>query len=212
MQRRNFTLGAMGALGTLAGGLMSLPAQAQQAGYIELKKPVPPEAPKGKVEVIEFFSYGCVHCMEFDSIFQAWKKEQAADVAVRMVHVGFSKQFEPLQKMFYALETIGAVESTHSKIFSALQKERIRLNVPDVLFDWVGQQGLDRAKFEAAYNSFGAANSVRRGIQLQEAYQVEGTPALGIAGRYYTDGGMARGFPRMLQITNQLIAQERKRT
>ncbi|MCB2037567.1 MAG: DsbA family protein, partial [Ottowia sp.] len=79
------------------------------------------------------------------------------------------------------------------------------------LFDWVAKQGLDRAKFEEIYKSFGVANKVRRAVQLQDAYKVEGTPALGIAGRYYTDGSMAKGFERMLALTDALIAQERKR-
>lgn len=206
MQRRHFTLG----LSALACGL-SLPALAQSSnGYIQLKTPVATSLPKGQIEVIEFFSYGCVHCMNFEPIFQAWKKTQPKDVVVTMVHVGFSKSFEPLQKLFYALQTINALDSTHNKVFTAVQKERIRLDSPDVLFNWIAQQGLDRAKFEAAYNSFGAASSVRRAIQLQEAYQVEGTPALGIAGRYYTDGSLAKGFERMVQITNQLIAQQRQ--
>jgi thiol:disulfide interchange protein DsbA len=70
---------------------------------------------------------------------------------------------------------------------------------------------VDRAKFEEAYKSFGVASKLRRAVQLQDAYGVEGTPALGIGGRYYTDGSMAGGFDRMIKITNDLIAQERKR-
>ena len=79
-----------------------------------------------------------------------------------------------------------------------------------MLFPWIAEQGLDRAKFEAAYKSFGVASKIRQVTQLQDAYKVEGTPALGIAGRYYTDGSMAGGFERMIQITNNLIAQTRK--
>ena len=99
----------------------------------------------------------------------------------------------------------------HAKVFEALQAQRKRLDKPEVLFPWIAEQGVDRAKFEEAYKSFGVATKLRRAVQLQEAYKVEGTPALGIAGRYYTDGSMAGGFERMIQLTNGLIAQERKR-
>lgn len=209
MKRRQFALGAVVAA---LPALLSLPAHAQAGkGYIELKQRAPVDAPPGQIEVIEFFSYGCSHCMNFDPMFEAWKKAQPKDVVVHLVHVGFNSSFEPLQRIYYALEAVGKVDTVHPKVFAALQKERIRLDKPDVLFDWVAKQGVDRAKFEEAYKSFGVASKLRRATQLQEAYSVEGTPALGIAGRYYTDGSMAGGFDRMMQITNDLIAQERKR-
>lgn len=209
MKRREFTLGAV-AVGLP--GLLALPAQAQsRPGYTELKERAPVEAPADQVEVVEFFSYGCSHCKNFEPMFSAWKKAAPKDVAVRMVHVGFQASFEPLQRIYYALESLGKVDEVHAKVFDALQAQRKRLDKPDVLFPWIAEQGVDRAKFEEAYKSFGVATKVRRAVQLQEAYQVEGTPALGVAGRYYTDGSMAGGFERMIQLTNTLIAQERKR-
>lgn len=209
MKRREFGLGAVA---LAVPGLLSLPAQAQSGkGYIELKQPAPVDAPKGQVEVIEFFSYGCVHCMRFAPLFDQWMKAAPKDVAVRLEHVSFQSSFEPLQRLYYGLLALGQEEPLHEKIFKALQVERVRLDKPDVAADWVAKQGVDRAKFEAAYKSFGVATRLRRAVQLQEAYQVEGTPALGIAGRYYTDGSLAGGFERMLQITNELIERERKR-
>ncbi|TAN11201.1 MAG: thiol:disulfide interchange protein DsbA/DsbL [Burkholderiaceae bacterium] len=210
MKRRAFALSTV----TAALAPLWLPATAQAAdeGYITLKTPVPTDVPAGKVRVIEFFSYGCIHCMHFAPILSAWEKDKApAEGAdLRLVHVGFSKAFEPLQKIFYALEAIGQRDKVHEKLFTALQVDKIRLDQPDVLFPWMAKNGVDRTKFEAAYNSFGVATQVRRANELQEAYQVEGTPALGIAGKYYTDGSMARGFDRMLQITDTLVAKERK--
>lgn len=208
MQRRHFTLAA--ALGTVP-GMWSLAAQAQSGGFTELKQRASVTAPAGKIEVVQFFSYGCSHCKNFDPIFTAWEKTVPADVSVRLVHVGFNKNFEPLQRIFYALESIDAVGSTNAKVFQAFQVEKKQLHNPDVLFPWVAEQGLDRAKFEAAYKSFSVNTQLRRAIQLQDEYQVEGTPAMGVAGRYYTDGTLAGGFEQMLQITNRLIEQERKR-
>ena len=210
MKRREF---ALGATAFALPGLLALPARAQSGpGYVTLKERAPVESPAGQIEVIEFFSYGCSHCKNFEPMFSAWKKAAPKDVNVRLVHVGFQSSFEPLQRIYYALETMGpaALEKVHGKVFDALQTERKRVDKPEVLFPWIAEQGVDRAKFEEAYKSFGVASKLRRAVQLQEAYKVEGTPALGIAGKYYTDGSMAGGFDRMIQIANTLIAQERK--
>ena len=209
MKRREF---ALGAAAFAVPGLLALPAHAQSGpGYATLKERAPVDAPAGQIEVLEFFSYGCSHCKNFEPMLQAWKKAAPKDVVVRMVHVGFQSNFEPLQRIYYALEAIGQVDNMHAKVFDALQTQHKRLDKPEVLFPWIAEQGVDRAKFEEAYKSFGVANKVRRAVQLQEAYKVEGTPAIGIAGKYYTDGSMAGGFERMIQITNNLIAQERKK-
>jgi thiol:disulfide interchange protein DsbA len=214
MKRREFALAGTSA--ALA-GLIHLPARAQDApfkegaDYLKLKTAAPVEAQPPQVEVIEFFSYVCPHCMHFEPEFEKWKSAVPKDVSVRLEHVGFNSSFEPLQRIFYALQAVGKVDQLHTKVFSTLQVDHKRLDKPDVLFAWVAEQGVDRAKFEAAYNSFGVATRMRRAVQLQEAYQVEGTPALGIAGLYYTDGSMARGFDRMLKLTDELIAQQRKK-
>ena len=211
MKRREFSLGLLAATGGIA---LPIGASAQgKAGsnYAVLSKPAPVDAPAGQIEVVEFFSYGCVHCKNFEPIFQNWKKNAPEDVVVRPVHVGFQSSFEPLQRIFYTLEAMGALDKVHAKVFTALQDERKRLDKEDVLLPWMAQQGVDRAKFAEIYKSFATASKVRRAIQLQDAYRVEGTPALGIAGRYYTDGSMAGGFAQMLAVTDALIAQERKK-
>ena len=208
MKRREFAqLALLGAVPSV----LSFAAQAN-SGYATLKQPASVLAPKGQIEVVQFFSYGCSHCKNFDPVFEAWRKTAAKDVSVRLVHVGFNKNFEPLQRIYYALESLGQAQALNGKVFKAFQDEKKRLDQPEVLFPWVAEQGVDRAKFEAAYQSFSVATQVRQAIQLQDQYQEEGTPAMGIAGRYYTDGSMAGGFERMIQITNQLIEQERKRT
>ena len=208
MKRREFAqLALLGAVPSV----FSFAAQAN-SGYATLKQPASVLAPKGQIEVVQFFSYGCSHCKNFDPVFEAWRKTAAKDVSVRLVHVGFNKNFEPLQRIYYALESLGQAQALNGKVFKAFQDEKKRLDQPEVLFPWVAEQGVDRAKFEAAYQSFSVATQVRQAIQLQDQYQVEGTLAMGIAGRYYTDGSMAGGFERMIQITNQLIEQERKRT
>ena len=128
MKRREFALAS--AL-LAAGGALALPAHAQNRardGYVSLNPPAPSDAAEGQIEVVEFFSYSCGHCMRFDPLFEEWRKKQPADVLVTRVHVGFAKNYEPLQKIFYALEAIGADEQIHAKAFDAILTKRQRLN------------------------------------------------------------------------------------
>ena len=171
MKRREFAqLALLGAVPSV----LSFAAQAN-SGYATLKQPASVLAPKGQIEVVQFFSYGCSHCKNFDPVFEAWRKTAAKDVSVRLVHVGFNKNFEPLQRIYYALESLGQAQALNGKVFKAFQDEKKRLDQPEVLFPWVAEQGVDRAKFEAAYQSFSVATQVRQAIQLQDQYQVEGT-------------------------------------
>jgi thiol:disulfide interchange protein DsbA len=210
MKRRTFVLTA--ATAALPASLLTaLPVRAQDSkGYRELKPPVPVDTPTGQIEVIEFFSYGCSHCKDFEPAFEAWAKAVPKDVVVRHVHVGWDKQFEPLQRLYYSLEALGKVDAVQAKVYTALQTEHKRLDQPDVLFPWIAQQGVDRAKFEQAYKSFGVANQIQRATGIQNAYQIEGTPGLGIGGRFSTDSGLAHGFDAMLKLTDTLIDRIRK--
>lgn len=215
MQRRAFSrtlLGASAATSLGAVGLWPALAQAQVAGFKEgsdyrrLSRPVPMDAPAGKIEVIEFFAYTCVHCFNFVPLFNEWKKTVPAHVVVRRSPVGFNAQFVPLQKLYFTLEAMGQLDALHGKVFKAIHEDRQRLNTPDAIAGWAASQGLDRTQFNQVFNSFAVTGKVNRATQLQDAYEVEATPSLGIAGRYYVPGQAAR----TLVIANALITEARK--
>ncbi len=111
-----------------------------------------------------------------------------------------------MQKLYYALEAMDLVDKLHEKVFSAIHVEKLRLTTAEAITDWVGKQGVDKAKFAAVYNSFAVAGKSNRAVQLQDAYRVEGTPALGVAGRFYVPG---QG-PRSIVVAEALIAEVRK--
>ena len=217
MKRREFSLSAATAA---AASALTLPlatpafAQARQfkegKEYVKLGKPVPTEAPAGKVEVIEFFWYSCPHCNAFEPALEAWIKAAPKDLHIRRVPVAFNATFVPQQKLYFALEGMGKLPEVHAKVFRAVHVERLPLNKDELIFDWIGKQGVDVAKFKEVYNSFTVANQVRKASQLQEAYGVEGVPSMGVAGRYYTDGTMAGNMQNVLQVVDQLAAQSRK--
>ena len=178
--------------------------------YSELKTRAPVDTPADKVEVIEFFWYSCPHCNAFEPALNTWLKAVPKDVVVKRVPVSFQDSFIPQQKLFYTLEALGKVDALHDKVFYAIHVEKQALNTDAKILEWAVKQGLDKAKFQEAYNSFSVAGKVKRATLLQEAYKVEGVPALGIAGRYYTDGTRAGSMGRALQVTDALVAEARK--
>jgi protein dithiol oxidoreductase (disulfide-forming) len=215
MNRRDFSAGAACVLASAALGVPgALLAQVKKpeegTEYLTLDKRVNSEAPQGKVEVIEFFWYSCPHCNAFEPRLEAWIKKQPADVVIRRVPVAFRDEFVPQQRLFYTLEAMGKLDELHGKVFQTIHANREPINREDSILAWAGKQGLDTTKFKELYNSFSVSSKARRATQLQEAFQVQGVPAIGVAGRYYTDGTLAGNMDRALQVTDYLIAEARK--
>lgn len=207
MKRREFTLALAGAT--------ALPALAQQrfeAGkdYLPLDKPAPVEALAGKIEVVEFFWYNCPHCNAFEPALEAWIKRAPKDVAVKRVPVAFSSAYQGQQRLYYTLEAMGLVDKLHGKVFQAIHVERKRLEAPEVIAEWVAAQGVDKTRFMEQFNSFSVASKATRAGQLTAAYKVEGVPALGVAGRFYTDATLTRSMDRSLQVVDYLVSEVRK--
>ena len=210
MKRRDFSL-ACGA--AVAGSALVPPSALAQAkapvagdDYLVVEKPAAVEAPAGKIEIVEFFWYSCPHCNAFEPALDAWIKRAPKDLAIRRVPVAFRDDFVPQQRLFYALEAMGLVEKLHSKVFAAIHVEKQNLARGEQIAEWVAKQGVDKAKFLEQYNSFSVATKATRGTQLQNAYRVEGVPALGVAGRFYTDGSHAKSMERALQVVEFLAA------
>lgn len=213
MKRREFSKAG---LAVSALGLTQAPAALAQAkagtDYLVLDKPATVEAPAGKIEVVEFFWYACPHCNAFEPQLEAWVKRLPGDVAFRRAPVAFRNDFVPLQKLYYTLEAMGKVDELHLKAFHAIHVEKQRLNTDDSVIAWATKQGMDKAKFVETYNSFNVATKVRKATQLQDAYKLAGVPAMGIHGRYYTDGTLARSMDRALVVTDQLVGELRSKT
>jgi thiol:disulfide interchange protein DsbA len=213
MKRRDFSVACGSVLA--ASALFSPLAQAQAkkpeegSEYLVLDKRAPVEAAAGRIEVVEFFWYSCPHCNAFEPTLDAWVKALPKDVSFRRVPVAFRDDFVPQQRLFYALEAMDLVDKLQTKVFHAIHVERQRLDQPQAIIDWVAKQGVDKAKFSEHFSSFSVASKATRGTQLQNAYKVEGVPSIGIAGRFYTDGSIARSMDRVLQVTDYLVGQVR---
>lgn len=214
MQRREWVSAFGGMAATMVFGL---PAAVQAQGnapredtdYIKLDRRVPVEAPVGKIEVVEFFWYSCPHCSAFEPALAAWVKKLPKDVAFRRVPVAFQDNYVPQQKLFYTLEAMGLVDKLHARVFAAIHDERQSLVSADAITAWVVKQGVDKAAFLAQFNSFSVSTKASRAKQLTDAYLLEGVPALGVAGRFFTDGARAKSMDRALSITDFLVSEVR---
>jgi len=204
--------------------LIALSASASPADPVEgvdyLKLPQAQATDSGKkVEVLEFFWYNCPHCFAFEPQLAEWVKKRGDTIVFKRVPVGFRPSFEPQQKLYYALEAMGKLESVHRAVFDAVHVGRIPLDKEEKIFDFIEKQGVDRKKFIDVFNSFGVQSKVTRVRQLQEAYQIDSVPTIVIDGRFVTApsmvGASMRGQPEhalhaaTLQVMDALIAKKK---
>lgn len=210
MNRRDFS---MFSLQMAAGGLALASAGASAQGapvegrqFVRLSQPAPVSLPAGKkIEVVEFFGYWCPHCYAFEPTLEAWVKRLPADVAFRQLPVAFSVPQQALQKAYFALEDLGQIQTLHKRIFAAIHQQNRRLNTEAEIFEWVGAQGVDMAKFRAAFSSFSVTTRANRARQLSAEYKIDGVPTLGVHGRFFTSGSLTGGNDRMVQVADHLI-------
>jgi thiol:disulfide interchange protein DsbA len=208
MRRREFTAAVLSgaALPALAQG-----APVEGTHYVRLSQPVAPNAPAGKVEVVEFFWYGCPHCHAFEPALEAWVKRLPAYVLFRRMPVAFREEpFGAHQRIYYALEAMGQVEALHKKVFYAIHAERQKLDKAADIAAFMAKNGVDGAKFTEVFNSFSVQTKARQAKQISEAYKIDGVPAIGIHGRYFTSGTLAGTPERSLQVADYLIERARK--
>ncbi len=203
-------------LATVAAGLLalqSLPAAAQNASklvegrdYVRLQMPQPTEV-AGKIEVIEFFWYGCPACNQLEPLIKTWVKNLPADVHFRKVPAIFRDSWAPGARLFYTIEALNRPE-LHEAVFRAWHTERVDLNDEKTLFDWVARQGVDRQKFIDAYKSFAVDAQVRRAAEMTREYGFGGVPTLVVAGKYSPAPKLGT-WGDVLRITEELIKMSR---
>jgi thiol:disulfide interchange protein DsbA len=203
----------------LAAGLsLCLTAQAQlTAGrdYVPVQPPQPTDS-GSKIEVLEFFWYGCPHCNNLQPSLQAWLKRKPADVELKHVPAVFQDSWLPLTRAYYTIEAMGLVGKLHQEMFATLHRQRVQLRDANAIFDWAAAKGVDRKKFADTYNSFGVNGRTQRSVELTRKFDIPGTPALVIDGKYLTAPSMTLkadrtvDYDRFFQVVDGLIAEARK--
>ncbi|WP_114809398.1 thiol:disulfide interchange protein DsbA/DsbL [Paraburkholderia kururiensis] len=197
-------------LSIVAVGAQASPA-APVAGtdYSVLKTPQPVDVPAGKIEVTEFFWYGCPHCNEFEPYLEAWVKKQGPDVVFKRVPVAFRDDFLPHSKLYHALDALGVEPQLTPKVFNEIHVNRDYLLKPEDQAKFLAKNGVDTKKFMDAYNSFSTQSALQRDKKMIADYNIDGVPTLAVQGKYETGPAMTNSLPGTLQVLDYLIAQIR---
>ncbi|MCG8104868.1 MAG: thiol:disulfide interchange protein DsbA/DsbL [Candidatus Thiodiazotropha endolucinida] len=180
--------------------------------YDPIDPPIATTAPDGKIEVIEFFWYGCPHCYQMEPQLEAWLESKPENVSFIRVPAPLNNKWTVHAQFFYAAEILGLTEKLHIPLFEALHDKKRRLYDKDSLIGFAVEQGVDKQKFIDALNSFGVYVKVQNAKKLGQRYQLDGVPAIGINGKYKTSGSLAGSYSKMFEIVSQLVAEESKAT
>lgn len=192
-----------------APSLASPAAPQKDTDYKVLATPQPVDSSGGKIEVTEFFWYGCPHCNEFEPYLETWLKKQGPDVVFKRVPVAFQPQFVPHQKLYHAVVELGVESQLTPKIFNEIHVEKDYLLTPDTQAAFLAKSGIDKQKFLAAYNSFANDSLIKRDDQMIEAYKIDGVPTIAVQGKYETGPGITNSLEGTLQVLDYLVAQVR---
>jgi thiol:disulfide interchange protein DsbA len=184
-------------------------AQQTQYQYGELNPPQPVEN-ASKIEVIEFFWYGCPHCYNLEPYIETWLKKLPPDVEFRRVPAVFNSRWGHDAAIFYTLEAMGVLEKLHRPLFDAIHKSSLRTDNEAAFSEWLQKNGVDPKKFMDTMKSFGVQSKLRRATQQTVAYKIDGTPAMAVAGRYTVSAEQGRTQQGMLQAVDGLVALARK--
>lgn len=212
MKRRDFSLqmtaAGLGVAWTGSAVAQGTPVEGKH--YTRVAPPVAVSAPAGKIEVVEFFSYGCPHCFALEPTLEAWAKRLPPDVVLKRVPVGFNALYENYQKIYFALEAMDKLDAMHRKVFDAIHQQRMRLDKDADIAAFMTANGVDGAKFIEHFKSFSVQSKARQAQQLSQGYKIEGVPTMGVQGRYTTSGSLAGSNERALAVTDFLIQSVRK--
>lgn len=193
--------------------LSPLVARAQPAreasAYTTLKNELPVET-QGKVEVAEFFWYGCIHCYNLEPLLEKWVPALPADTQFRRIPAVFNERWAHDAAIYYAFEALGTLEKLHRPFFDAIHKDRLKTDNPAALGEWLAKNGLDPKKLDATMKSFGVQSKVKRAAQLTAASRIDGTPALMVHGRYTISVDQGKSREGMLATADALAGIVRK--
>lgn len=208
MQKRTFITTVFG---LAAAFLMAASAQAQVAGkdYVAISPPQPTEN-LAKIEVIEFFSYGCPHCKDFHPLISKWAAKLPPDVVFKRVPISFGRaQWANLGKLYYTAEAINELGRLDNAAFIALHEKGVKLYDDATINQFAVQEGVDGKKFAEAYGSFGVQSKMKRADQLAQGHKVQGVPAIAVDGRYMVLNEGVQGYEELLARADKVIGKVR---
>lgn len=200
----------------LVGLLVALPAFQARAfdegiDYVKVAQPQPTET-EGKVEVLEFFWYGCPHCWHLEPLLKIWQAAMPANAEFRRSPAILGPSWEPLARAYFAAELMGKAEELHDPLFQAVQVKKQRLADAESLAKFVATLGIDPNAFKEAYSSFFVDMQVRKAQELGKAFGVDGVPTIVVNGKYRTSATQTGSNDRLMAVVDYLIQMESQAT
>ena len=201
-------------LSLLAFGLSAVAAEDAPKSYVagtdyDVINPPVRTLDSDKIEVTEFFWYGCGHCYDFEPVLGQWKKTQPEDVSFRGIPAIWGGNMELHARAYYTAEVLGVLDTMNPVIFQAMNVDKKPLATQEEIAAFFTANGVSEADFNKAFNSFGVTSQVSQGTALAKASKITGTPALVVNGKYYVSGRKAGGQAGMLEVVDFLVEKER---
>lgn len=187
--------------------MLAAAAEAEGQGYEALSNPQPTQHPD-KVEIIEFFWYGCPHCYSFEPELTAWLKTAPKNVEFIRQPAVFNDTWGKHAKAYFVAEALGVVDKVHADLFDAIQNKKQKLETEDELSDFFAAHGVDKAQFKEAFSSFAVDTKMRQAPVIAGKYGITGVPTVIVNGKYVTSGPLAGSHEKMLEVMDKLIKQE----
>jgi len=217
MDRRVFTLKAASLAGAVALAGAGLPLRARAQGdapvegqdYLKLARPLSVPA-DGKIQISEFFWYGCPHCYAFEPLLETWLSIQQGDVEFRRLPVGFDALKQVHQRIFYTWEAMGLVQTLHVKTFQRFHVEKKPIDSEADMLAYAHELGLDVPRVKSIWNSFGVASKCAQAQRLEDDYDIQRTPEIAVQGRFTTFSRPDSVPARVLAVTDWLIDRIRR--
>lgn len=176
--------------------------------YVELPVPIKTRA-ADKIEVAEYFSYGCPHCYQIEPMISSWKQQLGNDVEFIRTPAVWNKDYEVYAQTYYTAQALSVLDQVHVPLFDAIHSKRRRLNDSEQMAWFFAELGLDPMAFARTYSSFGVRASTQQAEAKGRAYRSGGVPALIVNGKYRVEAAMAGGNAEMLEVVGFLIKKER---
>jgi thiol:disulfide interchange protein DsbA len=209
--RRFLKAMAAGAAALAAGCATRDPSKPPEEGfeYVAVARPFP-NVSAGRIEITEFFWYGCPFCNAFDPELKAWLSRQPADVALRKVHPAMNPAWREHQRIFYTLEVLGKLDEMNARVFQALHERQMLLDTRGRIADWAAGEGLDRKLFLDTMDSPEVGARCERATELAKAIKLESVPSLVVNGKWMSSTTMAGTREGVLRVLDYLVARERR--
>jgi thiol:disulfide interchange protein DsbA len=201
--------GAALALASAPPGLAQQPPARVDFEYFVIEPQPVPAGPR--VDVVEFFWYGCPFCNELQPFLEGWLKRKPDDINFRRMPAVFRESWVPGARLFHTLEALGELDRLHQTVYRTIHIERQSLNSAEAAAEWAARQGIDRGRWIDTYKSRETDKKVEQSIQATRSYGIKGTPSLVVDGRYVTSTGMSESVSGVIGILDDLVRIARDR-